>query len=318
MRVAILPLFASLGQSIIISLQHPNIETLATIDLEEDDHSFKIVKRKETPLSLNNKAACYTAQFNISGTVFNMSIDSGSSDMAVPYMGLNDYQGVTLSIPLTGITSQVYAIYGDKSGWIGYGKNISVGIPSTNSSSMAPVFLMTNQTNNPAFVDGQSNANGLAGIAFAAKSVLKNANPATVLDAWYQAGVIPKNEVAIHGCPGTLSEQSFIDFGNTAPYLRCNGGTCPKALVNITDPSLFNVNIEQIAVAGKVTNLPINFQNSSTSVLDSCTTVTILPQSIVTAVRNAILSSNGLTSSFLSVYFGISFFRPLNNLLGTM
>ncbi|OAJ43809.1 hypothetical protein BDEG_27126 [Batrachochytrium dendrobatidis JEL423] len=122
------------------------------------------------------------------------------------------------------------------------------------------------------------------------------------MDALYNDGAIPKNEVSLQLCQYDMLHESFINIGNTDITPKC--GTDGKSVAWVDSPTNdeFTVNIKSILVNGKQVELPAEFQKKQGkdgrtlySYLQTCFLCIVLPEKVVTTLINAILDSNAIT-----------------------
>ena len=149
---------------------------------------------------------------------------------------------------------------------------------------------MTVQSIRPIFSDGVT-TDGLMGLAFSELSVTSQ-EPTTVMDAWHQSGALLKNEIAFHGCPYSSSSKSWIDFGNDTPYSPCDD---LSVTIGIPKASYFNLKVLEIAVSGAPVQLYSGWEKSMYSILDSCTSLILVPAGVVSKLQTDILNSGGLS-----------------------
>ncbi|KAH6585586.1 hypothetical protein BASA50_001195 [Batrachochytrium salamandrivorans] len=245
-------------------------------------------------------SSCYLISMEVQGTNFNVMVDSGSTDLTIPLAGLNDYDGPTIDTPRPLGGRNLSASYGDSSGWTGYGFQGSASISGTNiTANNTPIIGMFQQTTNPVFTSGSTTSQGLLGIAYPVFASY-NVAPATAVDAWFAAGAIPKNEIAFHACPYSLSSQSYIDFGNTQPTYACSSNGVPVVWAYSPVRSYFTLDIRSISINSSPVSLPSTFQTVSGyrkwSLIDSCTSVLMVPKVVVSSLLAAVRSSGGIPS----------------------
>ncbi|KAH6582176.1 hypothetical protein BASA60_002083 [Batrachochytrium salamandrivorans] len=244
-------------------------------------------------------SSCYLINMEVQGTTFNVMVDSGSTDLTIPLAGLNNYAGPTIDTPRPLGGRNLSGSYGDHSGWTGYGIQGSVLISGTNiTANNTPIIAMFKQTTNPVFTSGTP-SQGLLGIAYSALASYKVV-PATAVDAWFSAGAIPKNEIAFRACPYGLSNQSYIDFGNTQPTYTCSSNGVPVVWAYSPVRSYFTLDIRSISINSSPISLPSTFQNVTGyrkwSLIDSCTSVLMVPSVVLSSLLDEIRSSGGIPS----------------------
>ena len=242
---------------------------------------------------------CFNMNLTVQNQTFLAQVDTGSTDTALPRTGLAGYSGTpSLSLPIPTGGQQLYAQYGDTSYWYGYLVRIRVSATSKPNVTApnAPIIMITSQSTSPVFVSG-SISQGLMGLAF---KPLTNtvSNPYSVMDAWFEAGVIPRNQVSFHGCPSRKRNESWIDFGNETPVTKCGN---KNATLYMPTVSHVNIEILQIRVGGTSIPFPNEFQVSlnftkTYSVLDSCTSLILLPTAIHDVFKASVINSNAFSS----------------------
>ena len=250
----------------------------------------------EVPLT-GSFQTCFTVQLNVGGTNFKVQVDTGSSDLAVPNKGLNSYAGPTLNLAAN--NKLVQATYGSGS-WSGYAYNGVVSLTNSVSANNAPFAAMMKQTN---MADGVK-IQGILGVAYDSISTL-GTTPRTVMDAWYQAGVLQNNEIAFHACPSNLMSQAYIDFGNSDPSFSCNPSGSPYVWAESPSTNYYTINVLDILIGGSSAPVPSTFQEAQLSdgsqswtVVDSCTSILLLPDSVVQALVTKILNSGAVPSNW--------------------
>ncbi|KAI8900855.1 aspartic peptidase domain-containing protein [Globomyces pollinis-pini] len=256
-------------------------------------------------------ASCFLTRINAANNEYIVQLDTGSSDTALPHSSLNNYAGDSIKYDIGVNSTELRSSYADGSYWLGHEVEIPLGIHGTNLMGQSPVALMTKQSKTPVFTSG-SPSQGLMGLAFPIISEL-HANPPTVMDAWFKNGQIKKNEIALHGCPYTMQSKSWIDFGNETPYTDCGGRS---VTISIPFKSYFTLNVKSISISGSSQTLPKQFQAASKkfsagyawSILDSCTSVIVLPDSIVVDLQNKIKASGGFSKTITSEAYYFSAF----------
>lgn len=175
--------------------------------------------------------------------------------------------------------------------------------PSNYTAQDAPIALATEQTVSPNFFD---DTGGLIGLAFPALSQFPT-EPKTLFDAWVsRAGGSIKNQIGFYGCPYSLIEQSWIDFGNTEP-MNDTYSSFVKATAQSPALDFYNIDIRGILLGESRLSLPTSFQRGSYSIVDSCTTVILLPSKIANSFQKRILNSGGFDSLQLTDSMLISF-----------
>jgi hypothetical protein len=247
---------------------------------------------------------CFLSNLTAENKNFLMMIDTGSTDTIFPSSTVNNYQGPSINPVIPPGSSLKSSTYGDGSWWRGYIVRTNVGLAGKNVNALAPIAVMVNQSTSPVFASGRP-ANGLMGLGFSALSSASS-TPFSVMDAWFDQKVIPKNEIAFHGCPYSRESQSWIDFGNETPYVGCGN---QSVTVNMPTKTYYNLDLQRILVGGNSLPFPTTFQSGSGSsrkysILDSCTSLILLPLSTVNAFRTALRESGAFSQTFQSnLYF---------------
>ena len=270
--------------------------------------SMKIQNDPGLAKLLGNVQTCFSVPLSVEGKTFNALVDTGSTDFAVPNAGINNYYGPTLNMPQTDF--QYHAIYGSGS-WTGYLHRGVVSLNPTITAPNAPYFAVSSQSN---IFDGVT-SQGLLGVAYDSLA-LTPTGPRSVMDAWIQVGALAKNEISFHACPLSLQSEGYVDFGNEDPSFTCNPSGTSYVWAYSPSVNYYTINIVGIKVGGSTVNLPKNFQkygladgSQSWSLVDSCTSVLLLPKNIVQSIIAAIVSSGGIPSSwsqqFLTQFFNI-------------
>ena len=113
------------------------------------------------------------------------------------------------------------------------------------------------------------------------------------MDAWFESGSLSRNEIAFHGCPYSSSSSSWVDFGNETPYTPCDG---VSVTIGMPKVSYFNLNILDVAVGGVSVSLYSGWQQSMYSILDSCTSMILVPTAALAMLQSDIIYSGGLSN----------------------
>ncbi|KAJ3326162.1 hypothetical protein HDV06_000038 [Boothiomyces sp. JEL0866] len=225
---------------------------------------------------------------------FLVQIDTGSSDTALPGYTINNFTGPTVQYNLSDSSEKIFNVYGDGSSWTGGAYLLQIALDDLEGYTSAPIGLITSQSTNPAFINGNSYS-GLLGIAYSALANIKSFSPNNIIDTLVQNQVIPKNQVAIHACN---SSDYWIDYGNTTPIQSCSNGAA-----TVDSPSLtyYTLNVISTSIAGVAQQLPSNFQCRSRQALgDSCTNFIAMPADLVYNLQSMLINSNGLPNELLS------------------
>jgi hypothetical protein len=218
----------------------------------------------------------------------------------LPAVGLNDYSGPALSISNLNSLPSVTNGYGDGSYWSGPIVRMAIGLYGTNVTAHAPIGVMKQQSTSPIFASGR-NYNGLLGLGFDALSSASY-YPFSVFDGWVHEKSIASNTIAFHGCSYEFTNQSWIDFGNEIPYIGCRNNV--SASIIIPQKNHYTVNITEIVVGSTNIELSGNFQQFHYSILDSCTSVILVPQEIFDKFKEKLVDSNAFSNQLRSsLYF---------------
>ncbi|ORY45128.1 acid protease [Rhizoclosmatium globosum] len=146
--------------------------------------------------------------------------------------------------------------------------------------------------------DGISNQ-GIFGIAYDGISRTQF-EPRTVFSA-YVAQLGLNNVISFRGCSATSTSPSFVDFGNQNDALSCITNQSPLGWATIIAESYYVVDVVGVAVSGiPVAIPPVWQQDYGGSIVDSCTTLLVLPSAIYTAFTTAIVNSNVLQNAGMS------------------
>ncbi|KAI8846841.1 aspartic peptidase domain-containing protein [Chytridium lagenaria] len=166
-------------------------------------------------------------------------IDSGSSDLLIPAVGLNDYTGPGYNTEgKTRLSSTVFrGRFADNSSWVGqyYSDTVTIG----GGVATSPFAVMTEQSTEVLVVDGQK-SQGLIGIGFDPLSIWQQTTPKTLLSSLLSSRAITRDAVAFRGCPASSSLSSLMDLGiEDLPSLSCpnsviHWANVPEALITLT------------------------------------------------------------------------------------
>ncbi|OAJ32848.1 hypothetical protein BDEG_28725 [Batrachochytrium dendrobatidis JEL423] len=175
-----------------------------------------------------------------------------------------------------------------------------VTIPSTRITGInLPVLSVEKQSAGLVGIGGNPDQ-GVFGFGYTSLSDHHTSVPA--IDALYNGGVIPKNEISIQLCPYEMLSKSSINIGSTDVTPKC--GTNGKSVAWIQSPSddQFTVNIKSILVNGKQVELPEEFQKNQGkngrilySYIHTCFVYMRFPETVVAALVDAIVGSNAIT-----------------------
>ncbi|KAJ3393662.1 ATPdependent RNA helicase [Entophlyctis sp. JEL0112] len=231
----------------------------------------------------------------------NVMIDSGSSDLVLPGVKLNQYgpQEATYAYNSSyQCGANVESGYGDGSSWTGgfFLDTVSFGGISTK----AYVAIMKQQNPSRPVCNGDS-SQGIFGVAYD-NLARSPCSPYTVFTALYLSQAIPQNIFALRGCPATSSSVSYADFGGTDSSLSCASDSNPIGWAKVTSNTYYVVNVQGVRVGSKQLPLDPNWQTdyNGGSIVDSCTTLLTLPSSIFNSFVTEIKQSKALQSAGIS------------------
>jgi hypothetical protein len=267
-----------------------------------DLNSFLGARLARTTMS-GGYYTCFLTNLTSQNKDFLMMIDTGATDTIFPSNVVNDYNGPVLDLSIPDGSTTTTSHYGDSSWWTGYMLRTSVGLYGTNVSGLSPVALMINQSTSPIFASG-TQSHGLMGLGFQILSSVSSA-PYSVMDAWFEQGSIPKNEVVFHGCPYRLESQSWIDFGNETPYKSCSN---QSVTIKMPSKSYFTLDLQKFSIGGIEIPFPSTFQSGRNpfrkfSILDSCASLIILPSSLVSRIIETLKNSRGFSNSLSNNFY---------------
>jgi hypothetical protein len=151
---------------------------------------------------------------SVAENIFNVMLDTGSSDLLVPSKQINSYSGPKLNITLPSSTPLYLGRFGDGATYEGFSQRLLVSLPGTNITANGNVMLLYKQSLNPTVIDNI--AQGLMGLAYSNISKLKP----NIVDEWSSNNQI-KNQIGFHACPYEFPRDSWIDFGNAEGYNNC-------------------------------------------------------------------------------------------------
>ncbi|KAJ3110254.1 Beta-secretase 2 [Physocladia obscura] len=266
------------------------------------------------------ETGCWMMNISFGPTKFtNVMIDTGSSDLVLPGINLNNYKSQEPSYNYRNnfqYGSDVASGYGDGSTWTGgfFADIVAFGGIAT----YALAAIMKHQNPSRPVCDGHS-TQGIFGVAFDPLA-RTSYSPQTVLTALYQHNLIPENLLAMRGCPLTSTSNSFADFGADDRSLTCvNDSTTPIGWVKITSESYYVVNVVAIFVGGSQLVLDGNWQSDfdGGSIVDSCTTLLSLPASIYNSFVSEIIASGALQAAGINDAMITALLYDLNGLYAT-
>ncbi|KAI8914220.1 aspartic peptidase domain-containing protein, partial [Gorgonomyces haynaldii] len=238
--------------------------------------------------------SCFISTLTVSGIDFLVMLDTGSSDTVLPNLGLNDYNGPTLAAT-QGAKATLQGHYGDGSYWYGFENRLTTTFKNSGySSSNAPIIAMTTQSVNPDFLS--TGVNGLVGLAYGNLASVSS-SPYTIFDAMVLSNPSMKNQVGFMGCPYFSTNSGWIDIGSDTTYTSC-GANGPSAFAQSPTADFYTIDVKNFYVNSNAVQLPASFQSTRYSIIDSCTSLVIVPTAAYNALVTAIRASNGLPSSF--------------------
>ncbi|KAI9312768.1 aspartic peptidase domain-containing protein [Zopfochytrium polystomum] len=260
-----------------------------------------VINMNGSPLT----TACWTVDLVIQGSKFAVLLDSGSTNLLIPGSTIDGgYTGAKYDA--TGAISQSYTKGGfmDGSGWSGVVVSDVVQIGSL--VAQTEFIAVTNQTSNPSLFTG-STSQGLLGIAYDSLSS-SPAQPPSFLTSLVQLGAIPRDLVALRGCPANSKTQSVIDFGATDHAQLACGVTSEAdiAWAAVGRESYFTVDVTDIAINGASTGTVQAARAAGTwqkaggtgdSIFDTCTTLFLVPKEIFDKLGAAIYASGAMQAA---------------------
>ncbi|KAK6098492.1 hypothetical protein MT418_8433 [Batrachochytrium dendrobatidis] len=217
------------------------------------------------------------------------------SDIIVPLPSSSNDVGLAIQSISSG--EPVNIKYKDKE-YKGVTSTAAVTIPGTAITGInLPVLAVEKQSADSVGID--PDFDGVFGIGHF--SLSKHHSPITAMDSLYSNNVIPNNEIGIQLCPSDLFEQSFINIGNTEITAKCGTDGRSVAWVNSPTNDHHTVNIKSILVNDEQVDLPEEFQKTVKdghilySHVETCSKYMHFPQTVVTALVNAIVDSGAIT-----------------------
>ncbi|KAK5671158.1 hypothetical protein QVD99_002919 [Batrachochytrium dendrobatidis] len=252
---------------------------------------------KRSPVELGGDVGqCYTMKSNVHGTDLHLRLDSGVSDVIVPLPSSSSNVGST---PESISSGKPVTINYKSSDYNGITSTVSVTIPGTRITGInLPVLSVKKQSADSVGIHPKFD--GVFGLGYTSLSKHHTSVPA--IDALYNGGVIPNNEVSIQLCPYGMLSDSFINIGNTDVTAKC--GTDGRSVAWVRSPSddHFFINIKSILVDDEEVELPEEFQkkerkNGHTlySIIETCFTYMRFPETVVDTLADAILDSDAIT-----------------------
>ncbi|KAJ8326291.1 hypothetical protein O5D80_005053 [Batrachochytrium dendrobatidis] len=253
---------------------------------------------KRSPVVLNggiNK--CVTMKLNVHGVDLNLRVDSDVSDVIIPLPSSINAVGLA---PQSISSGNPVTIKYKLKEYNGFSSEATVTIPGTRITGVnLPVIEIEKQSAGLVGIDGTLKQ-GVFGFGYSLLSKHHTSVPA--IDALYNDGVIPNNEIGIQLCPYDMLQESFINIGNTDITAKC--GTDGRSVAWVESPSdgYFSVNIKNILINGKRVDLPAEFQKNQGedgrafySYLHTCLTYMFFPEIVVAALVDAIVGSGAIT-----------------------
>lgn len=239
----------------------------------------------------------YVAQGTVGGQSFVLSIDTGSTTLAVAGTGCSGCTGVSpvytpsSSAMATGQTGQ--SEYDDGSGWSGpiYGDSVGLG----NGSPSVSLDLVEITSATGGFFDGQNDYQGILGLGPPGNAVQGT------------TGYMPA--VLGAGIANIFAFQLCDNMGSNAGTMWLGGDGSPGAslvytpLVPINDNNpYYAIDVDAMSLGGTsiVTNASSTFQEP---VLDTGTSLFYVPTSVFDAFQTALQASSGFTTLFGSNTF---------------
>ncbi|OAJ40773.1 hypothetical protein BDEG_24474 [Batrachochytrium dendrobatidis JEL423] len=253
---------------------------------------------KRSPVELGGDAGqCYRMRFNVHGVDLNLQVESSVFDIVVPLPSSSNDVGLAIQSISSGEPVTI-KYKGDE--YNGVTSTAAVTIPGTSITGVnLPVVAVEKKSPDLVGIGGTLKQ-GVFGIGY---PLLSNQHPqVTAMDALYNGGAIPSNEVSLQLCQYDMLHESFINIGNTDITAKC--GTDGKSVAWVQSPTNdeFTVNIKSILVNGKQVDLPEEFQKKQGkdgrilySYLQTCFLCIVLPEKVVATLINAILDSNAIT-----------------------
>ncbi|EGF80256.1 hypothetical protein BATDEDRAFT_25148 [Batrachochytrium dendrobatidis JAM81] len=252
---------------------------------------------KRSPVELSGDIGqCFTMKFNVNGINLNLRVDSDVSDVIIPLPSSINAVGLA---PQSISSGNPVTIKYKLKEYNGFSSTATVTIPGTRITGVnLPVIEIEKQSASLVGIDGTLEQ-GVFGFGYSLLSKHHTSVPA--IDALYNDGVIPNNEIGIQLCPYDMLQESFINIGNTDITAKCGTNGKSVAWVQSQSDGYFSVNIKSILVNGKRVDLPAEFQkkvengHALYSYLHTCLTYMHFPKTVVTALVDAIVGSGAIT-----------------------
>ncbi|KAJ3239693.1 Beta-secretase 2, partial [Chytriomyces hyalinus] len=175
------------------------------------------------------------------------------------------------------------------------------------SRAIATFAVMYYQTPDNVVADG-SWTQGILGLAYDALARAP-VPPKTVFSSFVSNNIFTQDVFAFRGCPATSKSKSYLDFGATDDSLTCISTNQPLGWVQVTSKTYYVVNVLKVGVDGGEVGLPSDWQSDYDrgSIVDSCTTLLILPKGVFDAFVAAIKKSGVLAKAGMSAAFQNAF-----------
>ncbi|EGF77527.1 hypothetical protein BATDEDRAFT_27292 [Batrachochytrium dendrobatidis JAM81] len=240
---------------------------------------------------------CYTMKVNVHGINLDLRVDSSVFDIVVPLPSSSNNVGST---PESISSGKPVTIRYKSRKYKGFSFDTDVTIPGTRITGInLPVIAVKKQSASLVGIGGNPDQ-GVFGIGYS--SLSDHHSRVTAIDALYNGGVIPNNEIGLQLCPYKMLSKSSINIGNMDVTPKC--GTDGKSVAWVDSPTndQFTVNIKSILVNGEKVDLPKEFQkhilkNGHTlySYLQTCFVYMYFPRVVVETLVAAIVGSDAIT-----------------------
>ncbi|EGF79364.1 hypothetical protein BATDEDRAFT_25669 [Batrachochytrium dendrobatidis JAM81] len=244
-------------ECVILALQAVSAVRLALESPFESASQSNNRLSKRSPVELGGDITkCYTIKVNVDGVDLNLQVDSTMSDTIVPLPSSSRDVGLTPQHTPSG--EPVTIDYkGDE--YNGFSSNAAVTIPGTSITDInLPVISVQKQS--PDLVGINPNLDGIFGFGYT--SLSNHHSQTTAMDALYNGGVIPNNEIGLQLCPYEMTSNSFINIGNTDVTAKCGTDGRSVAWVDSPPDGRHTVNIKSILVNDEPVDLPEEFQKT--------------------------------------------------------
>ncbi|OAJ44229.1 hypothetical protein BDEG_27493 [Batrachochytrium dendrobatidis JEL423] len=254
---------------------------------------------KRSPVELGGDAGqCYRMRFNVHGVDLNLQVESSVFDIVVPLPSSSNDVGLAIQSISSGEPVSI-KYKGDE--YNGVTSTAVVTIPGTGITGVnLPVLAVERQSADIVGIGGTLKQ-GVFGIGY--HSFPNQHSRVTAMDALYNGGAIPNNEVSLQLCQYDMLHESFINIGNTDITAKCETDGTSVAWVESPSNNQFSVNIKSVLVNGRPAELPDEFQKKQGkdgrtlySRVETCFLYALFPETVVAALVDAILNSNAITS----------------------